>query len=183
MADALLVCEDDKTFAALQRQCVDAPDASNLADCLRLSPWQADDVRTPLRAQQVAWGGAPAEPSRAPKVIDLNLDDSIGEQHQTTRPLEPVDVHHDHHDSRKRKPRYKNGLCSLVCTLRIGQLVVTVEGCLSLRATTVRRIQRHRAAEQHRACRSKNTLARQSLAALRPLLPTGWTVYVQCDRW
>jgi hypothetical protein len=52
MADALLVCEDDKTLAALQRQCVDAPDASNMADCLRSSPWQADEVRTALRAQQ-----------------------------------------------------------------------------------------------------------------------------------
>src|SRR2546428_10241921 len=55
MADALLVCEDDKTLAALQRQFVEAPDASNMADCLRISPWQADDVRAVLRANQVAW--------------------------------------------------------------------------------------------------------------------------------
>ena len=39
MADALLVCEDDKTLAALQRQFVQAPDASNMADFLRISPW------------------------------------------------------------------------------------------------------------------------------------------------
>jgi hypothetical protein len=30
MADALLVCEDKKTLAALQRQFVQAPDASNM---------------------------------------------------------------------------------------------------------------------------------------------------------
>jgi hypothetical protein len=183
MADALLVCEDDKTLAALQRQFVDAPDASNMADCLRISPWQADEVRATLRAHQVAWVVAQAEHSRAPKVIYINLDDSIGEKHKTTRHLEPVDFHHDHNDSSKRKPRYKNGFCYLVCTLRIGQLVVTVDLRLYLRAKTVRRINRHRAAEQRLAFRSKNTLARQILAALRPLLPKGWTVYVQFDSW
>ena len=36
MADALLVCEDKKTLAALQRQFVEAPDASNMADFLRI---------------------------------------------------------------------------------------------------------------------------------------------------
>ena len=127
MADALLVCEDDKTLAALQRQFVDAPDASNMADCLRISPWQADDVRATLRAQQVAWVVGQAEQAGIPKVMYLNLDDSIGEKHKTTRHLEPVDFHHDHNDSTKRQPRYKNGFCSLVCTLRIGPFVVTVD--------------------------------------------------------
>jgi hypothetical protein len=61
MADALVVCEDKKTLAALQRQFVDAPDASNMADCLRISPWQAPDVRAALRVQQVAWALAQAE--------------------------------------------------------------------------------------------------------------------------
>jgi len=160
---------------------VDAPDASNMADCLRISPWEADDVRTTLRAHQVAWVVAQAERAGAPKVIYLHLDDSIGEQHKTTRHLEPVDFHPDHHDSTTRTPRYKHGFCYLVCTLRLGQCVVTVDLRLSLRAQTVRRINRHRAAEQRMAFRSKNTLARQILAALRPLLPTGWTVYVPCD--
>src|SRR5262249_15327502 len=77
MADALLVCEDDKTLAAVQRQFVDAPDASNMADGLRISPWEADDVRTTLRAHQVAWVVAQAERTGAPKVISINLDDSI----------------------------------------------------------------------------------------------------------
>ena len=117
MADALLVCEDDKTLAALQRQFVDAPDASNMADCLRISPWEADDVRAPLRAHQVAWVVARAERTGAPKVLYINLDDSIGEKHKTTRHLEPVDFHHDHNESTKSKPRYKNGFCYLVCAL------------------------------------------------------------------
>jgi len=183
MADALLVCEEDKTLAALQRQFVEAPDASNLADCLRISPWQADDVRAVLRAHHVAWVVAPAERVGLPKMISMNLDDAIGEQHKATRPLEPVDVHHDHNDSTKSKPRYKHGFCSLVCPLKSGQLVVTVDLRLYLRAKTVRRINRHRAAGQRIPFRSKNTLARQILEALRPLLPKGWAIYVQFDSW
>jgi len=50
MADALLVCEGKKHLTKLQRQLVKAPDASNMADFLRISPWQANDVRTALRA-------------------------------------------------------------------------------------------------------------------------------------
>ena len=183
MADALLVCEEDKTLAALQRQFVEAPDASNMADCLRISPWQADDVRAVLRANQVAWVVAQAERVGIPKMISMNLDDSIGEKHKATRHLEPVDFHHDHNDSTKSKPRYKNGFCSLVCTLKSGQLVVTVDLRLYLRAKTVRRINRHRAAGQRIPFRSKNTLARQILEALRPLLPKGWAIYVQFDSW
>ncbi len=53
MADALLVCEDTKTLAALQRQFVQAPDASNMADFLRVSPWQTHDVCDALRQHQV----------------------------------------------------------------------------------------------------------------------------------
>jgi len=76
MADALLVCEDQKTLSALQRQFIEAPDASNMADFLRISPWQADDVRVALRANQVTWATAHAEHTGAPKVIYINIDDS-----------------------------------------------------------------------------------------------------------
>ena len=99
MADALLVCEDQKSLAALQRQFVQAPDASNMADFLRISPWQANDVRHALRMKQVTWALKEAEATDAPKVIYLNLDDSLGEKDKATRHLEPVDWFHDHHNS------------------------------------------------------------------------------------
>ncbi|GEM_PF-6129240 len=53
---ALLVCEGRKTLSALQRQFIEAPDVSNMADFLRLSPWYADDVRQAVRLDQVKWG-------------------------------------------------------------------------------------------------------------------------------
>ncbi len=183
MADALLVCEDTKTLAALQRQFLEAPDASNMADFLRISPWSPEEVRAALRANQVAWILAQAERIGAPKVIYINLDDSLGEKDKATCHLEPVDWFHDHGESTKGKPRYKKGFCYLVCTLRIGRIVVTVDLRLYLRAKTVRRINRHRPPDQRIPLRSKNSLARSILEALRPLLPRGWTVYVQFDSW
>ena len=76
LADALLVCEDEKTLAALQRQFLEAPDASNLADFLRISPWRAEAVRNALRSQQIQWALAQAESLGLPKTIYINLDDS-----------------------------------------------------------------------------------------------------------
>jgi hypothetical protein len=183
MVDALLVCEDKKTLAALQRQFIEAPDASNMADFLRISPWQANDVRTALRVDQVTWAIAQAEHTGAPKIIYINIDDSLGEKDKHTRHLEPVDWFHDHSESTKNKPRFKNAFCYLVCTLRIGKTVVTVDLRLYLRKKTVRRLNRHRSPNQRIPFRSKNSLALSILEALRPLLPKNWTIYVQFDSW
>jgi hypothetical protein len=183
LADALLVCEDTKTLAALQRQFIAAPDASNMADFLRISPWQADDVRAALRRSQVTWLLAQAAQRNLPKVLFINLDDSLGEKDKQTRHLEPVDWFHDHSESTKKRPCFKNAFCYLVCTLRCGALTVTVDLRLYLREKTVRRINRRRPAGQRIPFRSKNSLARAILEALRPLLPAGWTIYVQFDSW
>src|SRR5262245_40148408 len=77
MADALLVTEDRKTLAALQRQFLDTSDPSNWADFLRISPWSADGLRDRLRRQQFAWLLAEAQRRGLPKVLFLNLDDSL----------------------------------------------------------------------------------------------------------
>lgn len=183
LADALLVCEGEKTIAALQRQFVEAPDASNMADFLRISPWQAKEVRAALRAHQIDWLIADAERAGAAKVIYINIDDSLGEKDKDTRPLEPVDWHYDHSESTKGKPRYKNAFCYVVCTLRVGANVATVDLRLYLRERTVRRLNRKRSKSERIPFRSKYRIARQILEALRPLLPRGWRVYVQFDSW
>lgn len=183
MADALLVCEDEKTLAALQRQFVEAPDASNMADFLRISPWQADEVRAVLRAHQIAWLIAEAEREGARKVIYINIDDSLGEKDKDTRHLEPVDWFHDHSESTKSKPRYKNGVCYVVCTIRIGCNIGTVDLRLYLRRKTVRRLNRKRPKGLRIPYRSKYRIARQILVEIGSLLPAGWQVYVQFDSW
>ena len=183
IADALLVCEDEKTLAALQRQFVEAPDASNMADFLRISPWEAGAGRAALRQHQVAWVLAAAERSGAPKVLYINIDDSLGEKDKATQHLEPVAWFHDHSESTKTRPRYKNAFCYVVCTLRCGNYVATLDLQLYLRAQTVGKLNRHRSRAQRLSFRSKYRIARQMLVALAPLLPRGWQVYVQCDSW
>lgn len=183
LADGLLVCEDTKTLAALQRQFLDAPDPSNMADFLRISPWSTDAFRHALRRCQVAWLVDLAQQRGLPKVLYINLDDSLGQKGKATRHIEPVDWFHDHNESTKGKPRYKNAFCYLECTLRVGTLVATVDLRLYLRAKTVRRLNRQRGEGDRLPFRSKNNLARQILTELRPLLPEGWTVYVQFDSW
>src|SRR4051794_26235439 len=71
----------------------------------------------------------------------------------------------------------------LECTLRVGDLTATADLRLYLRDKTVRRLNRHRSPEHRVHFRSKFHLARDILEALKPLLPAGWTIYVQFDSW
>lgn len=183
LADGLLVCEDTKTLASLQRQFLDAPDPSNMADFLRISPWSADGFRQALRQSQVAWLLKLAQQRGLPKVLYVNLDDSLGQKGKATRHIDPVDWFHDHNESTRRQARYKNAFCYLECTLRVGNLVATVDLRLFLRAKTVRRLNRDRPEDQRLPFRNKNTLARLILTELRPLLPKDWTIYIQFDSW
>jgi hypothetical protein len=183
MTDALFVTEDRKTLAALQRQFLDTSDAANWADFLRISPWSADLLRDTVRRQQLGWLLAEAQRRDLPKVLFLNLDDSLGKKDKQTHCLEPVDWFHDHKESTPQKPRYHKAFCYVECTARVGNLTATLELRLYLRAKTVRRLNRHRAAGQRLSFRSKNTLACAMLKALKPLLPAGWTIYVQFDSW
>lgn len=183
MADALLVCEDTKTLAALQRQFVQAPDASNMADFLRISPWQAQDVRDALRNYQVTRLLAGIDQTDVSPVIYINIDDSLGEKDKATRHIQAVDWHYDHSESTKSKPRYKNAFCYLVCTMRVGKQTATVDMRLYLRQKTVRRLNRKRDKSNRLPFRSKYRLARTILEQLHPLLPQGWPVMVQFDSW
>jgi hypothetical protein len=183
LVDGLLVCDERKTLAALQRQFLDATDPSNWADFLRISPWSAADARDALRRHQVTWLLELARARKLPKVLYINLDDSLGVKDKHTSHIEPVDWFHDHNESTPRQPRYHKAFCYLECTLRAGDLTATVDLRLYLRDKTVRRLNRHRTPEHRVPFRSKFHLAREILEALRPLLPTGWTIYVQFDSW
>jgi hypothetical protein len=181
LADALLVCEDRKTLAALQRQFLDATDPSNRADLLRTSPWSAELVRDALRRRHLAWLLDEAQRRGLPQVVFLNLDDALGQKDRQTCRLEPVDWFHDHNESTPQRPHYHQAFCYLECTARVGGLTATLERRLYLRAKTVRRLNRGRPPEPRLAFRSKNRWARAMLESVRPLLPTDWTIYVQFD--
>jgi hypothetical protein len=183
LTDALLVCQDAKTLAALQRLFLDSTDPSNWADFLRDSPWSADSVRDRLRRHQLDWLLAEAQRRNLPKVLYLNIDDSLAKKDKKTCHIQPVDWFHDHNESTPRSQRYHKAFCYLECTVRVGDLTATLDLRLYLREKTVRHLNRSRPDEQRLHFRSKNRLARDILLSIQPLLPQGWTVYVQFDSW
>src|SRR6516165_5563842 len=183
LVDGLLVTDERKTLAALQRQFLDATDPSNWADFLRISPWSTAEARDQLRLHQVRGLLELAQARGLPKVLYVNLDDSLGKKDKQTTHLEPVDWFHDHNESTPTQHRYHKAFCYLECTLRAGDLTATVDLRLYLRDKTVRRLNRHRPPERRLHFRSTFRLARDFLESLKPWLPTGWTIYVQFDSW
>jgi DDE family transposase len=184
LADALIVSEArHKTIAGLYRLIVDAPDPSNGADTLRISPWTAEDLRAPLRhfivADLVAYAHQTDE-----WTLYVSLDDSLGEKDKDTRHLEAVAYHHDHTKSQSKKnPRYTNGTVHVEVRLQLGARSYAYDWRLYLREKTVRHLNRHRAPEQRLRFRKKTNLARDMLAGFQQLLPAGFQVYVLFDSW
>jgi Transposase DDE domain len=184
MADALIVSDTrHKTIAGLYRLIVDAPDASNGADSLRLSPWTPEDLRAPIRHFTVADLVAYATETNE-WTLYVSLDDSLGAKDKDTRHLEAVAYHHDHTKSQgKQKPYYTNGTMHLEVRLQLGTRSYAYDWRLYLREKTVRRLNRQRTPEHRLHFRKKTSLARDMLAGLQQLLPAGFQVYVLFDSW
>jgi len=183
LADALLVCDSDKTLAALQRQFVECVDASNMADTLRIAPWTAAELRLAVGQFLIREALAQARAAGTLPAIYVSLDDSISRKHKHTRHIEPVDWHFDHVESTPYKPRHANGLAYLDCNVWIGGVAITFDVRIYLREKTVRRINRQRLPDDRIGFLSKMHLARIMLQALRPLLPDDIPVYVLHDAW
>jgi hypothetical protein len=184
MADALIVSDTrHKTIAGLYRLIVDAPDASNGADSLRLSPWTTEDLRAPIRHFTVADCVTYATETNE-WTLYVSLDDSLGAKDKGTRHLEAVEYHHDHTKSQgKKKPYYTNGTVHLEVRLQLGARSYAYDWRLYLREKTVRRLNRQRAPEHRLHFRKKTSLARDMLEGLQQLLPAGFQVYVLFDSW
>jgi DDE superfamily endonuclease len=184
LADALVVSEArHKTIASLSRLLVEAPDPSNGADTLRMSPWTAEDLRAPLRHFIVADLVAYAHQNDQ-WTLSVSLDDSLDEKDKGTRHLEAVAYHHDHTKSQgKKQPYYINGAVHVEVRLALGTRSYAYDWRLYLRAKTVRRLNRERGPEQRLRFRKKTTLAQEMLAELQRLLPSGFQVYVLFDSW
>lgn len=182
-ADAIIVCEERKTLSALYRQWVAAPDVSAVADCFRVSPWTAEEVRQGLAefvmTDLVRWvvlaGVAP--------IMFVSIDDSLTRKDKDTTHLEAVDVVHDHAAAGKGQTAYCKGAVHVTCRVQIGEWGYTFTWRLYLREKTVRRLNRSRPRGQRLRFRTKNQLAQEMLEELRPHLPKGYIVYVLFDRW
>jgi hypothetical protein len=184
LADVLIVSEArHKTIAGIYRLIVDAPDPSNGADTLRISPWRAEDLRAPLRDFIVRDLVDYAQQSDH-WTLYVSLDDSLGEKDKGTRHLEAVEYHHDHTKSQgKKKPYYTNGAVHIEVRLELGARSYAYDWRLYLREKTVRRLNRQRAPEQRLRFRKKTSLAQDMLAELQQRLPANFQVYVLFDSW
>src|SRR6516225_12503347 len=90
LVDGLLVTDERKTLAALQRQFLDSTDPSNWADFLRISPWSAAEARDQLRLHQVRGLLELAQARGLHTVLYANLDDTLGKKDKHTAHIEPV---------------------------------------------------------------------------------------------
>jgi len=164
LADALIVSEArHKTIAGLYRLVLNAPDPSNGADSLRISPWQADELRSPLRTFVIEDLVAYAKEINT-WTLYVSLDDSLGAKDKGTRHLEAVEYHHDHTKSQgKKKPYYTNGTVHVEVRLDLGTRSYVYDWRLYLREKTVRRLNRERVPAQRLRFRKKTTLAREML--------------------
>jgi hypothetical protein len=175
LVDMIVMAPRRKTLAQLALLELDGVDASNLADFLRISPWDPDDLRLPLvafilhdLAQRVQ------DPAAA---LFLTLDDSLTVKDKGTRRLQSVDWHFDHN----RHQTVKGGN-HVVLGIHWGGFHYPLLWRLYLRQTTVRRLNRHRKDRRLRY-HSKLDLARAMLQQIRGQLPAGKSVYVLFDSW
>ena len=183
IADALIVAEGKhKTIASLYELIVDAPDASNGCDSLRISPWRAEDIRKSVCDfvidEVVTYSQKTGE-----KTLYVSLDDSLGEKDKATRKLEAVEFHHDHTKSTKKKAAHTNGTSHVALRLQIGEMNYAFSERLYLREKTVRRLNRQRPKEQRLRFRKKGSRAQEMLAELKELLPPGFQLYLLFDSW
>ena len=180
IAEAAIVCEAPHyTLATLYDVIVDAPDASNAADFLRISPWQVEDLKEPLRnfvvgdlLQQVDG-----------QTLWVSIDDSVTAKDKGTTCLEAVDWHHDHTQSVGKKQAYTNGTQHIEVRLQLGDRAYVYDWGLYLREKTVRRLNRTRQRGQRLHFRTKYRIVRAILADLKRRLPSGLSVYVLFDSW
>jgi hypothetical protein len=183
LADAAIVCEaPHHTLTTLYNMIVDAPDPSNAADFLRISPWSAQDLREPLRTFTIAdlmqlaslMGG---------ECLFVSVDDSLTEKDKGTTCLQAVDWHHDHTKSQGKKQAYTNGTQHIEVRIQLGDKAYVYDWGLYLREKTVRRLNRKRPKGKRLSFRTKYRIVRAILADLKQRLPAGFPVYVLFDSW
>jgi hypothetical protein len=183
IADTVIVCEaPHKTLFTLYDLLVDAPDASNAADCLRISPWKAEDLREPLREFTIGDLMQLASLMEA-EALFVSIDDSLTEKDKDTTCLEGVDWHHDHTKSQGKKQVYTNGTQHIEVRLQLGTKAYVYDWGLYLRQQTVRRLNRKRPKGNRLRFRTKYRIVRAILSDLQQRLPAGLPVYVLFDSW
>ena len=183
MADTVIVSESPhKTLTSLYDTIVDAPHPSNAADCLRISPWSANDLQEALRALTIN------DLMQFPNMLGedmlfISIEDSLTAKDQGTRHLEPVSFFHDHTKSGSGKQAFTNGTMHVEVRIQIGERAYVYDWGLYLRRTMVHRLNRKRAQGRRLPFRTKYRIARAILVDLKRRLPRRFPVTVLFDSW
>jgi len=176
IADGLITTQGSKTLSALYRHMVGNPCPKSAADTFREAPWQADDIRVPLREYLVKMAFELADATNAPKRIFVSIDDSLTVKDKGSHRLQAVDWHFDHTNSWPDHPAYTKGTVYVLLRLTISNVSFTVDIVPYLRAKTVRRLNRDRDESEQLTYRSKIQIAHEMLEALAALIPDEYAV-------
>lgn len=181
VADGLITTQGSKTLSALYRHIVGDPCPKAAADTFREAPWQADELRVPLREDLVksAFELAHGQPKR----VLLSLDDSLTAKDNGSKRLQSVDWHVDHTRSWPGNPVFTKGAVYVLLRLTVGNVSFTVDIAPYLRAKTVRHLNRSREKDERLTFQTKIEIARAMLEAIKPLIPADYDVYLLCDSW
>ena len=183
ITDSLITAEGKhKTIASLYEIIVDAPDASNGCDTLRIAPWDAETIREAKR-RFVIEELANYSQATGERELYVSIDDSTGEKDKATHKLEAVEFHHDHTKSTKKKAVYTNGTVHVTVRLQLGEMEYAFDERLYLKEKKVRQLNRQRPKDKRLRFRKKGHLAQEMLKELKALLPKGFQVYVLFDSW
>ena len=183
IADAVIVCEaPHKTLTSLYDVIVDAPHPSNAADCLRISPWSAENLREALRGFTIG-DLMQLTGLLGNEALFVSVDDSLTAKDKGTTCLEAVDWHHDHTKSQGKKQIYTNGTQHIEVRMQLGEHAYVYDWGLYMREKTVRRLNRKRKKGTRLSFRSKYRIVRAILVDLQQRLPPGFPVYVLFDSW
>ena len=185
VVDALIVSEySHKTLTQLYGLILDAPDASNAADCYRISPWEAEMLEEAERSFVVAQLLHHAQATGEQRLF-VKLDDSLTRKDAQTKKIEGVTYHYDHNHSTRKTPRFVNGMVHVEVSLEVGAMSYFYGFALYLSQKTVRRLnrQRRQTGKKRLSFKTKYRLARQLLADLKRRLPNWLQVYALFDSW
>jgi hypothetical protein len=172
--DLLVMSARRKTLAELADQELDGVDPSNLADFLRISPWEPDDLRIPLFVFILRYlASRGIDPKEA---LFLTIDDSLAIKDKGTHKLDTVDWHFDH--NRKRTVKASN---HVVLGIHWGGFHFPLLWRIYLRACTVRKLNKRKGKKLRYY--SKLELTQQMLEQILPHLPAALRVYVLFDSW
>jgi hypothetical protein len=169
-----------KTLAALTRLLLLAhADQFALADFLRVSPWNAEQLRSRMTGAVLLAAGALQKRLGTDKIV-LAVDDSLCVKDFGTRKLPAVGLFYDHVEQRRQTRNHSNASRYICLMLVLGPFSFPLSWRLYLKRRQVRKLRRN--GNSDIVFLTTHQLVEQMLKEVDTHLPAG-QVYVLFDSW